>query len=382
MKKRIWLSPPHMSKSEMSFVQEAFDTNWIAPLGPGVDEFERQLSAQLKGYHVTAVNSGTAALHLALILLNVGQGDEVICQSFTFAASANPVVYLGATPIFIDSDPDTWNIDPVLLEKAIQDRLSLGKSVKAIVLVNLYGMPAKIESILPIAEKYSIPIIEDAAESLGSSINNIPCGTFGTLGVISFNGNKIITTSGGGILISKENKLIATAKYLATQAKDPGVSYQHSQIGYNYRMSNILASIGIGQLSVLEERVLARRSNYNRYVDYFLNWNLKGFNFEFQIEPSGFYSNRWLTCILVDPVKNKGLDVEIIRLALENDQIEARPVWKPMHLQPIFSSSLFYSNGVSDRLFQIGLCLPSGSSLTDEDFDRIFTCLDTLLNKY
>ena len=196
------------------------------------------------------------------------------------------------------------------------------------------------------------------------------------------NGNKIITTSGGGILISKENKLIATAKHLATQAKDPGVSYQHSQIGYNYRISNILASIGIGQLSVLEERVLARRSNYNRYVDYFLNWNLKGFNFEFQIEPAGFYSNRWLTCILVDPIKNKGLDVEIIRLALENDQIEARPVWKPMHLQPIFSSSLFYSNGVSDRLFQIGLCLPSGSSLTDEDFDRIFTCLDTLLNKY
>ena len=382
MKKRIWLSPPHMSKSEMSFVQEAFDTNWIAPLGPGVDEFERQLSAQLKGYHVTAVNSGTAALHLALILLNVGQGDEVICQSFTFAASANPVVYLGATPIFIDSDSDTWNIDPVLLEKAIQDRLSLGKSVKAIVVVNLYGMPAKIESILAIAEKYSIPIIEDAAESLGSSINNIPCGTFGTLGVISFNGNKIITTSGGGILISKENQLIATAKHLATQAKDPGVSYHHSQIGYNYRMSNILASIGIGQLSVLEERVLARRSNYNRYVEYFSNWNQKGFNFEFQIEPAGFFSNRWLTCILVDPVKNKGLNVETIRLALEDEQIEARPVWKPMHLQPIFSSSLFYSNGVSDRLFQIGLCLPSGSSLTDEDFDRIFTCLDTLLNKY
>ena len=382
MKKRIWLSPPHMGKCEMSFIQEAFDTNWIAPLGPGVDEFERQLSARLNGYHVTAVNSGTAALHLALILLNVGQGDEVICQSFTFAASANPVVYLGATPIFIDSEPDTWNIDPTLLEKAIQDRLSLGKTVKAIVIVNLYGMPSKIESIVAIAERYSIPIIEDAAESLGSSINNIPCGTFGTLGVISFNGNKIITTSGGGILISKEDKFISSAKHLATQAKDPGISYQHSQVGYNYRMSNILASVGLGQLSVLEERVNARRANYNRYVDYFSHWNQKGFNIEFQIEPAGFFSNRWLTCILVDPAKNKGLDVEIMRSAFEDDQIEARPLWKPMHLQPIFNSSPCYLNGVSDRLFQIGLCLASGSSLTDEDFDRIFTCLDTIFNKY
>lgn len=371
-----------MGKCEMSFIQEAFDTNWIAPLGPGVDEFERKLSARLNGYHVTAVNSGTAALHLALILLNVGQGDEVICQSFTFAASANPVVYLGATPIFIDSEPDTWNIDPTLLEKAIQDRLSLGKTVKAIVIVNLYGMPSKIESIVAIAERYSIPIIEDAAESLGSSINNIPCGTFGTLGVISFNGNKIITTSGGGILISKEDKFISSAKHLATQAKDPGISYQHSQVGYNYRMSNILASVGLGQLSVLEERVNARRANYNRYVDYFSHWNQKGFNIEFQIEPAGFFSNRWLTCILVDPAKNKGLDVEIMRSAFEDDQIEARPLWKPMHLQPIFNSSPCYLNGVSDRLFQIGLCLASGSSLTDEDFDRIFTCLDTVFNKY
>jgi dTDP-4-amino-4,6-dideoxygalactose transaminase len=370
-----------MGRNELSFVQEAFDTNWIAPLGPNVDTFEKELSLLLNDYGVAAVNSGTAALHLALNLLNVSQGDEVICQTFTFAASANPVVYLGATPVFVDSDPDTWNIDPELLEKAIQDRLSLGKNIKAIVVVNLYGMPAQMDAILTVASKYAIPVIEDAAESLGSSIDNIPCGTFGSLGVISFNGNKIITTSSGGVLISKNEDFILSAKHLATQAKDPGPFYQHSKIGYNYKMSNVLAGIGLGQLTVLNERIAARRNNYNRYFNYFSTWNQKGFNIEFQIEPSGYYSNRWLTCILIDPLTNKGITIDSIRLLFEQHQIEVRSLWKPMHLQPIFSSDPCYLNGISDRLFDIGLCLPSGSSLTDEDFDRIFECFDMVFSK-
>ena len=381
MKKRIWLSPPHMGRNELSFVQEAFDTNWIAPLGPNVDEFEKELSLLLKGCYVTALNSGTAALHLALNLLNVSQGDEVICQTFTFAASANPVVYLGATPVFVDSEPDTWNIDPELLDKAIQDRLSLGKKIKAIVVVNLYGMPAKLEKILAVASKYAIPLIEDAAESLGSSIHNIPCGTFGSLGVISFNGNKIITTSSGGVLISNNEEFILSANYLATQAKDPGPSYQHSKIGYNYKMSNVLAGIGLGQLLVLHERVAARRDNYNRYFNYFSAWNEKGFNIQFQLEPSGYFSNRWLSCILIDPATNKGITIASIRLLFEQHQIEVRSLWKPMHLQPVFSNEPCYLNGISDRLFDIGLCLPSGSSLTDEDFDRIFECFDMVFSK-
>lgn len=381
MKKRIWLSPPHMGRNELSFVQEAFDTNWIAPLGPNVDAFEKELSLLLNGYGVAAVNSGTAALHLALNLLNVSQGDEVICQTFTFAASANPVVYLGATPVFVDSDPDTWNMDPELLEKAIQDRLSLGKTIKAIVVVNLYGMPAKMDEILSVASKYAIPVIEDAAESLGSSIHNIPCGTFGSLGVISFNGNKIITTSSGGVLISKNEDFILSAKHLATQAKDPGPFYQHSKIGYNYKMSNVLASIGLGQLTVLNERIAARRNNYNRYFNYFSAWNQKGFNIEFQIEPSGYYSNRWLTCILIDPLTNKGITTDSIRLLFEQHEIEVRSLWKPMHLQPVFEGTPHYLNGNADRFFDIGLCLPSGSSLTDEDFDRIFECFDMVFSK-
>ena len=381
MKKRIWLSPPHMGRNELSFVQEAFDTNWIAPLGPNVDAFEKELSLLFNGNYVAAVNSGTAALHLALNLLNVSNGDEVICQTFTFAASANPVVYLGATPVFVDSEPDTWNMDPELLEKAILDRLSLGKNIKAVVVVNLYGMPAKMEQILAVASKYSIPVIEDAAESLGSSINNIPCGTFGSVGVISFNGNKIITTSSGGVLISNNEDFILSAKHLATQAKDPGPFYQHSKIGYNYKMSNVLAGIGLGQLSVLNERIAARRDNYNRYFNYFSAWNQKGFNIEFQLEPAGYFSNRWLTCILIDPAKNKGIDIEPIRLIFEQNQIEVRSLWKPMHLQPVFSGMPCYLNGISDRLFDIGLCLPSGSSLTDEDFDRIFECFDMVFSK-
>jgi dTDP-4-amino-4,6-dideoxygalactose transaminase len=370
-----------MGSNELSFVQEAFDTNWIAPLGPNVDKFEQELSQLLDGNYVAAVNSGTAALHLALNLLNVSRGDEVICQTFTFAASANPVVYLGATPVFVDSEPDTWNMDPVLLEKTIQDRLSLGKNIKAVVVVNLYGMPAKMEEISAVASKYAIPLIEDAAESLGSSIDNIPCGTFGNLGVISFNGNKIITTSSGGVLISNNEDFILSAKHLATQAKDAGPFYQHSKIGYNYKMSNVLAGIGLGQLSVLNERVAARRDNYNRYFNYFSAWNQKGFNIEFQLEPSGFFSNRWLTCILIDPATNKGITIESIRQLFEQYQIEVRSLWKPMHLQPVFVGMPRYLNGISDRLFDIGLCLPSGSSLTGDDFDRIFECFDMIFSK-
>jgi dTDP-4-amino-4,6-dideoxygalactose transaminase len=369
-----------MGRNELSFVQEAFDTNWIAPLGPNVDKFEQELSQLLDGNYVAAVNSGTAALHLALNLLNVSRGDEVICQTFTFAASANPVVYLGATPVFVDSEPDTWNMDPVLLEKTIQDRLSLGKNIKAVVVVNLYGMPAKMEEISAVASKYAIPVIEDAAESLGSSIDNISCGTFGNLGVISFNGNKIITTSSGGVLISNNEDFILSAKHLATQAKDAGPFYQHSKIGYNYKMSNVLAGIGLGQLSVLNERVAARRDNYNRYFNYFSAWNQKGFNIEFQLEPSGFFSNRWLTCILIDPATNKGITIESIRQLFEQYQIEVRSLWKPMHLQPVFVGMPRYLNGISDRLFDIGLCLPSGSSLTDEDFERIFECFDMIFS--
>ena len=382
MKKRIWLSPPHMSENEVPFIKDAFDTNWIAPLGPNIDGFEKQLSSRLSGFHVAALNSGTAALHLALVLLDVKAGDEVICQTFTFSASANPVVYLGATPIFVDSEPDTWNIDPDLLEKAIIDRISLGKQVKAIVVVNLYGMPAHLEKISLIASKYKIPLLEDAAEALGSSIHHQPCGTFGVFGVISFNGNKIITTSGGGALITSSEALINEAKHLASQAKDNTHYYQHSKIGYNYKMSNVLAGIGLGQLMVLDERIQSRRNNFQRYVDYFSTWNSKGFDVSFQVEPEGYISNRWLTCILIDPIKNKGLDVETIRLAFLENNIEARSLWKPMHDQPVFDKYPFYGNGTADRFFETGLCLPSGSSLTDDDFTRIFESLDNLFNKY
>ncbi len=378
MKKRIWLSPPHMSENEAMFIKEAFDTNWIAPSGPNLDRFEQQLSDRLSGHFVVALNSGTAALHLALVTLGIKNGDEVICQSFTFSASVNPVIYQGAKPVFIDSESDTWNMDPDLLEKAIVDRLKLGKKVKAIVVVNLFGMPAKLKKISSIASKYAIPLVEDAAESLGSSLDNFPCGTFGSIGIISFNGNKIITTSSGGALITSSSTLISNAKHLASQAKDIAPYYQHSKIGYNYKMSNVLAGIGLGQLMVLNERIQSRINNFQRYVDYFSEWNKKGFDISFQNEPDGYISNRWLTCILVDPERNKGLNIETIRTALEENNIEARLLWKPMHQQPIFDIYPFYSNGTSDRLFDNGLCLPSGSSLTDDDFIRIFECLDNL----
>ena len=379
---KIWLSSPHIGTNELQYVNEAFVTNWIAPLGPHVNAFEQGLHAQTKSSHAAALSSGTSAIHLALILLGVKAGDFVFCQSITFSASANPIAYQGATPVFIDSESDTWNMDPILLKAALEEAKHNGKLPKAIIPVHLYGMPAKIVEILSIANEYRVPVIEDAAEALGSNINNKPCGGFGEFGVLSFNGNKIITTSGGGALLSENSEMIEKARFLATQARDAAPHYQHSHIGYNYRMSNVLAGIGRGQLEVLNDRINARRANFEKYVNYFSKWNSNGFSIQFQEEPDGYYSNRWLTCILVDPILNNGLTREVIRLSLEEENIESRPLWKPMHQQPIFAESKAYLNGVSDKLFEDGLCLPSGSNLTDEEFDRIFESLDHIFAKY
>jgi dTDP-4-amino-4,6-dideoxygalactose transaminase len=377
-KPKIWLSSPHMGEHEQIFVKEAFDTNWIAPLGPHVNDFEVDLQNYTGAKHSVVLSSGTAALHLALILLNVKTGDEVICQSFTFSASANPIVYQGATPVFIDSEFETWNMDPVLLEKAIQDRIAKGRKPAAIIVVHLYGMPAQMERIGMIAEKYGIPLIEDAAEALGAHISGKHCGTFGKYSILSFNGNKIITTSGGGALLSEDKAMIHKARFLATQARDNAPHYQHSQIGYNYRMSNVVAAIGRGQMLVLNDRIAARRANYERYRQYFEKVNDVGFQVGLLPEPEGFFANRWLTAITIDPAKNKGIGREKVRLALEHDNIESRPLWKPMHLQPVFADAPYYGNGTSELLFNHGLCMPSGSNLTDADFDRIFAILDTI----
>lgn len=367
MKNKIWLSSPHMGGSEEKYVKEAFDTNWIAPLGPNVDCFEKDLENYCEVKAVAALSSGTGALHLALILLGVQAGDEVICQSFTFSASANPILYQGATPIFIDSELETWNMNPIFLENSIKDRIKKGKKPKAIIPVHLYGMPVNMKEILSIAKKYEIPIIEDAAEALGSRINGRKCGSFGDFGILSFNGNKIITTSGGGALISNDEELITKARFLATQARDDAPHYQHSQIGYNYRMSNIVAGIGRGQMKVLDHRVKQRRANYNFYFNELSNLN----GISFLSEPEGYFSNRWLTTIMVEPSKSNGITREDIRLALEKDNIESRPLWKPMHLQPIFKDYPFYGGDVSEQLFAKGLCLPSGSNLTENDLKRI-----------
>ena len=382
MKNKIWLSSPHIGTNELKYVNEAFATNWIAPLGPHVNAFEQGLQAQTKSSHAAALSSGTSALHLALILLGVKAGDNVFCQSITFSASANPIAYQGAFPVFIDSEIDTWNMDPVLLRSALEEAKQNGKLPKAIIPVHLYGMPAKMVEILTIAHEYGVPVIEDAAEALGSSIDNKPCGSFGEFGVLSFNGNKIITTSGGGALLSENAEMIEKARFLATQSRDSAPHYQHSHIGYNYRMSNVLAGIGRGQLEVLNDRVEARRNNFERYRKYFSKHNNARFTIKFQETPIGYYSNRWLTCILVDPVLNNGLTREVIRLSLEEDNIESRPLWKPMHQQPIFADCKSYLNGVSDKLFEDGLCLPSGSNLTEEEFDRIFESLDHIFAKY
>jgi len=382
MKSKIWLSSPHIGESELKYVNEAFETNWVAPLGPHVNAFEIGLQNITETGHAAALSSGTAAIHLALILLGIKTSDIIFCQSFTFSASANPIAYQCAIPVFIDSEKDTWNMDPALLRKALKEAKGNDQLPKAIIAVHLYGMPAKMNEILSIANEYSVPVIEDAAEALGSSIENKSCGSFGAFGVLSFNGNKIITTSGGGALISDNAEMIEKARFLATQARDIAPHYQHSHIGYNYRMSNVLAGIGRGQLEVLNDRVAARRNNFERYKHYFSKHNNVGFNIQFQEEPEGYFSNRWLTCILVDPISNNGLTREEIRLSLEEENIEARPLWKPMHQQPVFASSKNYLNGVSDKLFENGLCLPSGSNLTDDEFDRIFNCLDKIFSKH
>ncbi len=382
MKNKIWLSSPHIGNNELHYVNEAFTTNWIAPLGPHVNAFEQGLQQQTNTKHAAALSSGTSAIHLALILLDVKAGDTVFCQSITFSASANPIAYQGAIPVFIDSEIDTWNMDPALLKAALEEAKQNGKLPKAIIPVHLYGMPAKMDEIISIANEYGVPVIEDAAEALGSSIDNKSCGSFGEFGVLSFNGNKIITTSGGGALLSENADMIEKARFLATQARDAAPHYQHSHIGYNYRMSNVLAGIGRGQLEVLKDRVAARRINFERYKQYFSKHNNAGFNIQFQEEPTGYYSNRWLTCILIDPAINKGLTREEIRLTMDEENIETRPLWKPMHQQPIFATSKNYLNRVSDKLFENGLCLPSGSNLTEEEFERIFECLDKIFTKH
>jgi dTDP-4-amino-4,6-dideoxygalactose transaminase len=351
----------------MKYVQEAFDTNWIAPLGPNVTGFENELAEYLDINSVAALSSGTSAIHLALIILGVKAGDEVISSSFTFSATVNPIVYQGAIPVLIDSEEDTWNMSPELLEKAILDRIDKGKKPKAIIIVHLYGMPAKIVELMGIANRYDIPVIEDAAEALGSRIGSKACGTFGELGILSFNGNKIITTSGGGALVSANSEYIAKARFLATQARDKAPHYQHSEIGYNYRMSNVLAGIGRGQLQVIEERIARRRSNYDFYVR-----NLSHISgISFLPEKSPAFTNRWLTTIILDPEKTNNISPENIQKSLDKSNIETRPLWKPMHLQPIFSNCPSYTNGVSEKLFNNGLCLPSGSNLSDSDLDKI-----------
>ncbi len=368
MKEKIWLSSPHMGGNEMKYVREAYDTNWVAPLGPNVDQFEEDLQNYTGAKYASALSAGTAAIHLALILSGVKAGDEVIASSFTFSATVNPITYLGATPILVDSEKDTWNMCPVALEEAIKDRIAKGKKPKAIVCVYLYGMPAKIEELMAIANKYEIPFIEDAAEALGSKYKNKALGTFGKFGILSFNGNKIITTSGGGALISDDKEAIEKSRFLATQARDNAPHYQHSHVGYNYRMSNIVAGIGRGQMEVLDERVAQRRANFQFYKEFFRN--IEGITL--LEEPNGdYFSNYWLTSILINPEKTNGITREDLRLAMEEENIESRPLWKPMHMQPVFADCPFYGNGTSEKLFEQGLCLPSGSNLTDEDRDRI-----------
>lgn len=369
MKPRIWLSLAHMGGREQEFIREAFETNWVVPLGPNVDAFEKALAAYLReDKHVVALSAGTAALHLGLILLGAGVGDEVICQSFTFSASANPIMYQGAKPVFVDSEASTWNMDPVLLEEAIKDRLrKTGKLPKAIIPVHLYGMPARLDRICEIAGRYGIPVLEDAAEALGSEFKGRKCGTFGELAALSFNGNKMITTSGGGALVCRSEEEAGQVKFYATQARDAAPHYQHSHIGYNYRMSNICAGIGRGQMFVLEEHVARRRAIHALYTS--LLKDIPGISV-LQNPSSDFDSNFWLTCITVDPLV-AGCTRENIRLALDADNIESRPLWKPMHLQPVFAEAPFYGNGTSEHLFDIGLCLPSGPTLTDEDIRRV-----------
>lgn len=369
MNKRIYLSLAHMSGREQDFIKEAFDSNWVVPLGPNVDAFEQELAAYIgQDKQVVALSAGTAALHLGLVGLGVGPDDEVLCQSFTFAASANPIVYQGATPVFVDSEPDTWNMSPELLEEAINGRLrKTGKLPKAIIVVHLYGMPANMDPIMEIAARYEIPILEDAAEALGSQYKGRKCGTFGAFGVLSFNGNKMITTSGGGALVCPDREQARRTMFYATQAREDAPHYQHEHIGYNYRMSNICAGIGRGQMTVLEEHIARRREIHACYAKWLSD--VPGVTVQ-QNPAADFDSNFWLTCILVDP-KKAGFTREAIRLHLAAENIETRPLWKPMHLQPVFATAPAYVNGVSEHLFEIGLCLPSGPALSDDDIRSV-----------
>ncbi|MFY7800727.1 MAG: DegT/DnrJ/EryC1/StrS family aminotransferase [Dolichospermum sp.] len=373
MNKPILLSTPHIGSQELAFVKEAFDTNWIAPVGPHVDAFEQEFCQITGAGYAAAVSSGTAALHLALQLVGVGSGDEVFCSTLTFAATANPIIYLGAKPVFIDSDRISWNMNPELLQEALQKRAYFGKLPKAVILVHLYGQSADIEPILQVCDQYNIPLIEDAAEALGATYKGLSPGTFGRVGIYSFNGNKIITTSGGGMLVSDDDKLVMKAKFLATQARDPAPHYQHSEIGYNYRLSNVLAGIGRGQLQVLNQRVAARRRNFEIYQSAL--GDLPGI--EFMPEANFGYSTRWLTALTV-ATEAFGADREYIRLQLAKEQIEARPVWKPLHLQPVFSECECIGGEVGEDLFMRGLCLPSGSNLTDEDLERVISVIKAI----
>ena len=378
MNKRIWLSLAQMGGEEQNFIKEAFDTNWVVPFGPNVNGFEQDL----KHYHalekqeVVALSAGTAALHLGLVMLGVERNDEVICQSFTFSASANPITYQGAKPVFIDSEPDTWNIDPSLLREAIEDRIQkTGRKPKAIIPVHLYGMPAKMDEITAIAQEYEIPILEDAAEAIGSEYKGKKCGTLGAYGALSFNGNKMITTSGGGALICPDREAADRVTFYATQAREQAPHYQHEKIGYNYRLSNICAGIGRGQMQVLDEHIARRRAIHALYSQ-----GLESIlGIEVQQNPSThFNSNFWLTTILIDP-KQTGFDREQLRLRLEEENIESRPLWKPMHLQPVFASYPYYGGSVSEELFERGLCLPSGSGLSDNEISRVIEVIKSFI---
>ena len=367
MTAKIWLSSPHLTGEEQKYVKQAFDDNWIAPLGPNVNGFEKEICDYTGANACSVLSSGTAAIHLALILLGIKEGDEVLCSTFTFSATVNPIRYQKAIPIFIDSEKDTWNMSPELLEEAIKDRIAKGQKPKAILVVHLYGMPSKMDEIMAISKKYDIPVIEDAAEAIGATYKGKAMGIFGDLGVFSFNGNKIITTSGGGALVSNNLNYCKEATFLATQARDAAPHYQHSRIGYNYRMSNIVAGIGRGQLEVLDDRVVARRKIFEFYRHELASIK----EITFVEEPEGFYSNRWLTTILTESFEMR----EKIRLALEKENIESRPLWKPMHLQPVFQAFPNYIDSTSDNLFEIGLCLPSSSNLSNNELKRVVQCI-------
>lgn len=376
MKKRIWLSPPDMTGLELKYINDAFESNWIAPVGPNINAFEKDIESFIGGNtHAVALNSGTAAIHLALDLLDIQKGDEVLCQSKTFIASVNPVIYKGAIPVFVDSEKDSWNMCPDLLEEAIKNRIQVtGKTPKAIITVDLYGMPYNITRVHKIAKHYNIPIIEDSAEALGSKYNNQYCGTFGAFSIFSFNGNKIITTSGGGALITRNTEHKERAVFLATQANEECTDYTHSTIGYNYRMSNIIAGIGRGQITSIEEKISKRRANFEFY---YKNLN-KIPQIEFQTENDKSYSNRWITCIKLNSKEDRN---HIIKL-LNDDNIETKHSWKPMHIQPIFREHISFTNGVSEDIYNKGVCLPSGSSLTQEDLTRIVSIIKTYFKNH